>query len=121
MTECVTCVLAGARCIEELQILKYERQRTLQYYAHVRDTCNHKAVQLDKAESLLDDVKSQVRASLPRGSSSDSKAAVNIVGLQRQLEDYAQFWAEAVLLEHCAQQHEDWRIKAVAAFGTLRT
>lgn len=87
----------------------------------MRDTCTQEAmVQLDKAESVLDDVKSRHRSNFTSGSSSDSGASLSTAGSQHLLEGYSQSLAQAVLLQRSAEQHSSWRTKALAAFATLR-
>ena len=113
--------LQESRCIEELQLLDFERQRTLQYYAHVRDVCIKEATErLDKAESLFDSIKAQVSSSSTTDDdSNDNRAGMSTTQLQQLLDDYLQTLAEVVLLQRSSEQHDGWLKKALSAFGRL--
>jgi len=124
-----------ARCIEELQILRFERQRTLQYYKFVNETCSRDALaRLDTADNLLHDAKAQSaesggsgsggvtgrrRSSSSSSSSSSSVPSVHTAQLVDTMNQYSQLLAEAVLLDRIAEQHSTWLARAKAAFANL--
>jgi len=117
-----------ARCIEELQILRFERQRTLQYYKFVNETCSRDALaRLDTADNLLHDAKAQSAESggsgsggvTGRSSSSSSVPSVHTAQLVDTMNQYSQLLAEAVLLDRIAEQHSTWLARAKAAFANL--
>jgi hypothetical protein len=103
-----------ARCIEEVQLLRFERQRTLQYYTHIINICSQEAgLRLDQAESRME----QAQSSVTQNSSSSGNCST--VGVVDVLDEYSQLLAEALLLQRSVEEHNKWLVQASVAFGKL--
>lgn len=90
---------------------RFERERTQQYFLHVRNAC---AEASSARKAAADELHADVAGSLQQGDLAGSTAAV-----KHALEEAAMHGALAVLLERSAAKHQAWYDVAVAEFQKL--
>lgn len=109
----VFCCIQEARTIEELVMQHFERERTKQYFAHVRDVCSAASTSRHAiAEGLLVEATEQLPTEF------DSWVGYTASVLPR-LQQHNILSAEAVLLRRVAEQHQEWYDAAVRRFAIL--
>jgi hypothetical protein len=108
---CVDLLMQQARTIEELVMQRFERERTQQYFLHVKGVFMEASRVRQEA---ADELHASVAGSMPQVNLAGSTAAVKHV-----LQEAAVHGALAVLLERSAAKHQAWFDAAAAAFEGL--
>jgi hypothetical protein len=103
-----------ARCIEEVQLQAFERQRCVQYYRHVSSKCR-------EAADMLQQQAVDMRAAAIGGGASQSADGEQPSDQQPQqlLVRADRCAVQAVILRGCAKQYDAWFEAAVKCAAAL--